>query len=91
MTLELKHPFMLIVAGPSCCGKSTFVIRLLECREQLCHIAFVNIVWCHSENNAPHHVKNVSIIKGEPEFENPENIPTLLVLDDLLTLPIQQK
>ena len=30
MTLKLQHPFTLIVAGPSCCGKSTFVIRLLE-------------------------------------------------------------
>jgi len=33
MTLKLKHPFTLIVAGPSSCAKSTFVIRLLQCRE----------------------------------------------------------
>jgi len=71
MTLKLKHPFMLLVAGTSSCGKYTFVIRLLECREQLCDIAFENIVWCHSENNAPHHLKSVSFIKGVPEFENP--------------------
>jgi len=57
MTLELKYPLTLIVAGPSSCGKSTSVIRLLECREQLCDIAFENIVWCHSENNAPNHLK----------------------------------
>ena len=57
MTLKLKHPFTLIVAGPSGCGKSTFIIQLLECREQLCDIAFENIVWGHSENNAHHHLK----------------------------------
>ena len=42
------------------------------------------IVWCHSENNAPHHLKNVSFVKGVPDFVNPENIPTLIVLDDLM-------
>jgi len=80
MTPKLQHPFTLIVAGRSSCGKSTFVIRLLECRDQLCDIAFKNIVWCHSEINAPHELQNVSFVKGVPEFENPENIPTLIVI-----------
>jgi hypothetical protein len=84
MTLKLQHPFTLIVAGPSCCGESTFVIRLFECREQLCDIVFENIVWYHSENNAPHNPKNVSFVKGVSDFENPENVPTLIVLDDLM-------
>ena len=38
----------------------------------------------HSENNDPHHLKNVSFVEGVPDFEYPENIPTLIVLDDLL-------
>jgi len=84
MTLKLQHPFTLIVAGPSSCGKITFVIKLLECREQLCDVVFENIVWCHSENNAPHHLKNVTFVKGVPDFENPENVPTNIVLDDLM-------
>jgi hypothetical protein len=37
-----------------------------------------------SENNAPRHLKNVTFIKGVPGFENPENVPTLIVLDDLM-------
>ena len=41
-------------------------------------------MWCHSENNAPHHLKNVSFVKGVPDFENPENVPILIVLDDLM-------
>ena len=84
MTLKLQHPFTLIVAGPNSCGKSTFVIRLIGCREQLCDVVYDNIVWCHSENNAPQHLKNVSFVKGVPDFENPENVPTLIVLDDLM-------
>jgi len=84
MYLNLKHPFTLIVAWPSSCGKSTFVIRLLECREPLCDIAFENTVCCHSENNALHHLKKVSLVKGVSDFEIPESIPTLIVLDDLM-------
>jgi hypothetical protein len=91
MTLQLEHPFTLIVAGPSACGKSTFVIRLIECREQLCDTVFKNIVWCHSENNAPHHLKDVSFVTGVPEFENPENVPTLIVLDDLMDSAYSKK
>jgi hypothetical protein len=36
-----------------------------------------------SENN-PHQLKNVTFIKGVPEFENPEDVPTLTVIDDLM-------
>jgi len=28
--------------------------------------------------------KNVSFVKGVPDFENPVNVPTLIVLDDLI-------
>jgi septin family protein len=69
MTLKLQHPFTLIAAGTNSCGKSTFVIRLLECREELCNIAFKNIVWCHRENNVPHHLQNVSFVKVVAEFK----------------------
>jgi hypothetical protein len=52
------------------------------CREQLYDVAFENIVWCHSENNATLHLKNITFVKGVPDFENPENVPTLILLDD---------
>jgi len=71
MTLKLQHPFTLIVTGTSSCVKSTFVIRLLECREQLFDVVFENIVWCHGENNDTHHLKNVTFVKGVSDFENP--------------------
>jgi hypothetical protein len=45
---------------------------------------FKNIVLCHSEDNAPHHLKDVSFVKDVPDFENPENVPTRIVLDDLM-------
>jgi len=72
MTLKLKHPFTLLVAGRSGCAKSTFVIRLLECREQLCDIAFENIVWCHSEKKAPHHFKKYHLLKECQTLKTPK-------------------
>jgi hypothetical protein len=32
----------------------------------------------------PHHLKNVTFVKGVPDFETPENVPTLIVLNDLM-------
>jgi hypothetical protein len=29
-------------------------------------------------------LKDVSFVKGVPDFDNPENLPTLIVLDDLM-------
>jgi hypothetical protein len=43
----------------------------------------LKIFCCHSENNAPH-LRNITFGKGVPEFDNPENVPTLRVLDDLM-------
>jgi len=47
-------------------------------------ILFVKILWCYCESNATHNFKNVSFVKGVPDFENPENIPTLKVLVELM-------
>ena len=41
-------------------------------------------MWNHSENNAPLHLKIMTLVKGVPDFENPKNVPTLIALDDLM-------
>jgi len=50
-----------------------FVIRLLVCTEQFCDIVFKI---CFGVN--------VSFVAGVPDIENPENVPSLIVLDDLI-------
>ena len=90
MTFKLQHPFTIIAPGPSICCKYTFVIRLLECRE-LHYDVFENVMWCHSENSAPHLLKNVSFVKGIPYIDNPENVPTFAVLDDLMYSAFSKK
>ena len=84
MSFKLEHTFTLILPRPSSCGTSTYVIRIIECRELFCNIVFENIVWCHSENNAPHLLTNVLFVKVVPGIENSEKVPKLLVLDDLM-------
>ena len=84
MTFNMQYSFTLIVVGPGSCGKYTFVIRLLECKDLLGNIVFANILWWHSENNAPQHLKNVSLVIGVPDVENPEHVPTIMLLDDLM-------
>ena len=43
-----KHPFPALVAGPTCCGKSQFVKRLLESAEDMIEDAPENIIWCYA-------------------------------------------
>ena len=59
---------------------------LLDCWSagSSCVTLCLKMVWCHSENNASHHLKNVSFVKGVPDYENPENVPTIIVLGDLM-------
>ena len=42
-----KHPFPALVAGPTCCGKSQFVKRLLVSGEDMIEGAPENIIWCY--------------------------------------------
>ena len=66
------------------CGKSTFVKRLWECKEHLSDFVFINIMYCYSENIAPHHSNCIWFVKGVPAYENPENMPTIVLLNDLI-------
>jgi hypothetical protein len=67
MTFKLQHSFTLIVGGPKACGKSTFVIRMLECRGSFV-TECMGILSGVSENNVPRHVKDVSFLKGIPDL-----------------------
>ena len=89
MFIQFKHPFTMIVSGPSGCGKTTFTKSLLENLNEYVHPRIKRIIWCFAESNAiPKYLHlNTSILfhQGIPEkFENPSNIPTLIILDDLM-------
>ena len=64
MTVNIQHPLALIVAGRNAYGKSTFVIRMLKCREQLCDTVYKNIVWYYSEKTHRITCKTFHLLKA---------------------------
>ena len=42
----LEYPFRMVVAAPSCAGKTTFVHKLLTNSK---HVNFQRIIWCYHQ------------------------------------------
>ena len=91
MVTHFTHPFSLILAGPSGAGKSSFATALIENLDICVQPRILKIIWCYAEiSSIPKRLKSrlnvpIQFHEGVPEkFENPLNIPTLIVLDDLM-------
>ena len=87
-----KHPFPALVAGPTCCGKSQFVKRLLESGEDMIDGAPENIIWCYGIYQPAYDemltsIPNITFVEGVPsdlDFMIDPNIRNLVVLDDMM-------
>ena len=87
-----KHPFPALVAGPTCCGKSQFVKRLLEWGEDMIDGAPENIIWCYGIYQPAYDemltsIPNITFVEGVPsdlDFMIDPNIRNLVVLDDMM-------
>ena len=82
-----QHPFTCIVAGPTGCGKTTFVARLLRNASEMIDPPPEHVTWYYGEWQAAY--KNLDI----PNMRMEEGLPTsfdndgkrgLVVLDDLM-------
>lgn len=92
MFFNFVHPCTIIIAGPSCCGKTTFLISLMENREKLFNVKFSHIMWCFSEDNAKPEIDYVEFFKGVPsESDMMTGGPLLLILDDLMNQAYNQQ
>ena len=90
MDTSLKHPFTCIVAGPTGCGKTTFVTRLLRFASSIIDLPPERIVWCYGQWQKTY----ASMAESMPEVEFVDGLPdpntfrpetrTLVVLDDLM-------
>jgi GTPase SAR1 family protein len=80
------HPFTCMVSGPTGCGKSTFVAKLIERRHDKIYPPPDKIVWCYSEWQPLYNtlLHGVEFHQGLPQNLNPEE-KTLVILDDLMT------
>ena len=88
MDARWKHPFTFIVAGPTGCGKSTFVTRMLRHAAAMIDPPPEQITWCYEEWQEAYATTEL----GHVRFE--EGLPTaamfdpttrnLIVIDDLM-------
>ena len=66
-----KHPIPALVAGPTCCGKSLFVKRLLQSEKEMTDGAPENIIWCYRM----YHPAYDEMLKNIPDIMFVEGVP----------------
>jgi len=79
MTCKLQHPFTAVVAGPTGCGKSAWVLRLVDNAPEMIEPPPNMIYYCYGEyqpifNNYPE--------LGDEVFDGRQ--PALMIVDDLM-------
>ena len=86
MSLAFKHPFTAIVAGPTSCGKTRFVFRLIEHASRMIDPPPSKIVYCYGEyQQLFSEYRHVEFNHGRPSLDDFDGKQTvLLVLDDLM-------
>ena len=70
MDARWKHPFTCIVAGPTGCGKSTFVTRMLRHAAAMIDPPPEKITWCYGEWQEAYATTDLSHVRFE------EGLPT---------------
>ena len=87
--MRFEHPFRLIVAGPSNCGKSTWVFRLIEHLDQMCP-EIERVVYCYNSfQEAFDRIKGVEFHEGLDILDELklEKRACLLICDDFMNHP----
>ena len=83
-----QHPFTCIVAGPTGCGKTTFVARLLRNASAMIDPPPEHVTWYYGEWQAAYKnldIPNMRMEEGLPtSFDNDDGKRGLVVLDDLM-------
>ena len=88
MDARWKHPFTCVIAGPTGCGKSTFVTRLLHHATAMIDPPPEKITWCYGEWQEAYattdltHVRFEEGLPTESMFESTTR--NFIVIDDLM-------
>jgi pantothenate kinase-related protein Tda10 len=96
-----QNPFILGIAGPTLCGKSTFILNLLQHRESLMTTKFSRIIYrlptsdLHSEKRQEYlarlraAIPGIEIETGLPKASDIRfnNLPKLVILGKYITRP----
>ena len=93
MDPRLHHPYTCLVAGPTSCGKTQFVKRLIEEGEHVVNGSAEKIIWLYGEyqpaymelsSKFPHILFMEGIPKNLNEYIDPK-FRNLIVIDDLMS------
>ena len=82
-----QHPFTCIVAGPTGCGKTTFVARLLRNASEMIDPPPERVTWYYGEWQAGYKnldIPNMRMEEGLPQSFDNDGKRGLVVLDDLM-------
>ena len=94
-TMTFKHPFSMVVSGPSGSGKSVWTKKLLL--SSLIQPSLERIIWCYGQwqplyDNIRKRIPRIEFVNGIPDHLNDQHYidvskRNVLVFDDLMTRP----
>lgn len=86
MVLEWAHPFTAILAGPTSCGKSTFIKKFLYNINVMVDTKYFEILYCLPEDQPiDNYFRQYRVIRGTPDPEIFTDLkPRLVIIDDLM-------
>lgn len=86
MVLEWQHPFTAILAGPTSCGKSTFIKKILDNINVMVDIRFYEVIYCLPEDQPiDKYFIKFRVVRGTPDSIMFNDLkPRLVILDDLM-------
>jgi energy-coupling factor transporter ATP-binding protein EcfA2 len=93
MTLQWNHPYTCLLAGPTGCGKSTFVNKFLSNLKQMVDVQFTEIIFCYGVSQKAHSELYklvdvpIRLQEGLPDIDLISDIdskPKLIIIDDLI-------
>jgi hypothetical protein len=88
------HPFSALISGPSQCGKTVFLSKILKAPHLYISEPLTRVVWCYGAKNVSQMAKlhNISylpinFVEGIPDLEelDSDGEKLCVVLDDLMT------
>lgn len=86
---RLRHPFTCIVAGPTCCGKTELVKKIVLGRNYVIDKPIDRVIWCYCEwqqayNDLTDQIEFVKNIVSPDELNPAET--NLVLLDDMMDI-----
>lgn len=89
--LQMKHPFTMIISGPTMSGKTMFLRRLLKHHQKLIDIPkkIIKVLWVHGQDQSLHSLPipsvDVGYTKEMPDEEMLEEFaPDIIIFDDMM-------